>query len=142
MSLGGVHAPFDTGPARHTRSETSIVFVKKGRVLITGDVIQNKYGPVFAAPRISPRDWIRTIDALAPLNPKLIVPTHSPPGGGDLLVAQREFLKILDERARALKDAKTSALDATTILNAEMQILYPDWELKNLWKGIDQAYAE
>jgi glyoxylase-like metal-dependent hydrolase (beta-lactamase superfamily II) len=142
LDLGGVHARLIWAGPAHTRGDTE-VFVKEDSVLVTGDVIHNKYGPVFAASGITPRDWIRTIDALAPLHPKLIVPTHSLPGGGEeLIIAQRGFLVALDERAHALKAAGTSAIEAGTIINAEMKARYPDWELHSLSNAVARVYAE
>lgn len=141
LDLGGVHARLMWAGRAHTQGDT-VVFVREGKVLVTGDVIHNKYGPVFAAAGVTLREWIRTIDALAPLHPKLIVPTHSLPGGEAVLFAMRGFLQTLDDRARALKAAGTSVDEAAKILNAELQTRYPDWELHSLSSAVALVYTE
>jgi glyoxylase-like metal-dependent hydrolase (beta-lactamase superfamily II) len=141
LDLGGVHARLIWAGPAHTHGDEEI-FVEEDGVLVAGDVVQNKYGPVFSASGISPRDWVRTIDVLTQLHPNLVIPDHSAPGDEGLIFAERDFLKILDERAHALKDAGTSAIEATKTLNAEMHVRYPDWELHDLSKGIAQAYAQ
>jgi glyoxylase-like metal-dependent hydrolase (beta-lactamase superfamily II) len=141
LDLGGVHARLIWAGPAHTRGDEEIL-VKEDGVLVAGDVIQNKYGPVFSAPGISPRDWLKTIDALARLHPKVILPDHSAPGGEALIVAEHDFLKVLDERIHALKNAGTTAVEAGKIINGEMHAQYPDWELHDLSKAVNQVYAE
>ena len=69
----------------------------------------------------------QVVDKLAVLNPRIVVPDHSPPGDGSLLAAERTFFSELVARMAALKRQGKSAEEAGRILAAEFQAKYPDW---------------
>jgi glyoxylase-like metal-dependent hydrolase (beta-lactamase superfamily II) len=141
LDLGGVHARLIWAGPAHTRGD-QVVFVEEDRALISGDVVQNKVGPYFSETAASPRGWAKTVEALVDLHPVLIVPDHSPPGGEDLIAAQRAFLLALDDRAKALKRAGVPADEAAKTVNDEMSARYADWRLPDLSPGVRAAYAE
>jgi glyoxylase-like metal-dependent hydrolase (beta-lactamase superfamily II) len=141
LDLGDVHVQLLwTGRAHTGGDETA--FVVEDRVLISGDVVQNKTGPFFAETGGSPRAWIKTIDGLAGLHPKLIVPDHSAPAGEAVIAEQRAFLVELDERAQASKRKGVPAPEAGKTITAEMKALYTDWSIGDLTTGVVKAYAE
>jgi glyoxylase-like metal-dependent hydrolase (beta-lactamase superfamily II) len=141
LDLGGVHVRLIWAGPAHTRGD-QVMFVEEDRVLISGDVVQNKLGPYFSETGASPRAWAKTVEALVGLHPVLIVPDHSPPGGEELIAAQRDFLVALDERAQALKRAGIPAAEASKTVNEEMAARYPDWRLPDLSAGVEVAYAD
>ena len=141
LDLGGVHVRLMWAGPAHTRGD-QVVFVEEDRALISGDVVQNKVGPYFSETGASPRAWAKTVEALVGLHPALIVPDHSPPGGEDLIAAQRDFLIALDDRAKALKRAGVPAAEAAKTVNEEMSARYADWRLPDLSAGVAAAYAE
>jgi glyoxylase-like metal-dependent hydrolase (beta-lactamase superfamily II) len=141
LDLGGVHIRLIAAGPAHTRGDAEIL-VEEDSVLITGDVVQNKVGPGFAAAGVGPKMWIAAIDVLAPLKPKLILPDHSSPGDGSLIGKEREFLQVLDDRAHALKAEGRPAPEAGAIITTEMRARYPDWMIRDLADAVKRAYAE
>jgi glyoxylase-like metal-dependent hydrolase (beta-lactamase superfamily II) len=142
LDLGGVHAVLlYRGPA-HTRGDEEVL-VPEDSVLVTGDVVQNRVGPNLTADGVGPRAWIETVEALRPLNPKLVVPDHSDPGPGvPMIEAQIEFLKALDDRAHTLKAQGVPVAQAGATITAELKARYPDWQIRDLNGAVAKAYAE
>ena len=142
LSLGDVNVRLlYRGPA-HTRGDEEVL-VKEDGVLVTGDVVQNKTGPAFFGEGVGPADWLKTVRALEPLRPRLVLPDHSPPGDGPALFAQEEeFLKTLDDRAHALKAQGVSAQQAGERVTQEMKSRYPDWTIGDLSDAVARGYAE
>jgi glyoxylase-like metal-dependent hydrolase (beta-lactamase superfamily II) len=142
LDLGGVHAQLIWAGPAHTKGDVEI-FVEEDKALVSGDVIQNMYGPVFATSGAgTPREWLQTLEVLQRLKARLIIPDHSPPGDESLIVAAQGFLEFLDKRAAALKSAGTAATEASKIINAELRMRYPDWELHDVSNAVALVYAE
>ncbi len=142
LSLGDVHVRLlYRGPA-HTLGDEEVLVVEDG-LLVTGDVVQNKTGPAIYGKGTGPADWLKTVKALEPLHPHLILPDHSPPGDGPTLIAaEEEFLQTLDDRAHALKAQGVPAPKAGETVTRELKARYPDWTIGNLSDAVARAYAE
>jgi glyoxylase-like metal-dependent hydrolase (beta-lactamase superfamily II) len=142
MDLGGVHAQLLWAGRAHTKGDVEI-YIEEDKALISGDVIQNRYGPVFATSGSgTAREWLRTLEVLNQLNPKLIIPDHSPPGDAHLIVEAQDFLKFLDNRAHTLKGMGIAQAEAGKTINAELRSRYPDWELHDVSNAVGLIYAE
>jgi len=143
VDLGGVTARLFWLGAAHTVGDM-LTFVEEDGTLITGDVVQNKVVPNVSSADSSVKSWIAVLDQLAPLKPKLIVPDHSAPGDGVLLIAQeRAFLGDLETLTVTAKQAGKSADDAAADVAAELKAKYSDWTgLNNIPNLAKRAYAE
>lgn len=142
LSLGDVNVLLVyRGPA-HTLGDEEVL-VKEDGVLITGDVVQNKTGPAILGAGTVPADWLKTVHALEPLNARIVLPDHSPPGDASVLFAQEEeFLKTLDDRAHALKAQGIAADAAGKTVTDEMKSRYPGWTIGDLSDAVARAYTE
>ena len=143
LDLGDVHARiFWAGPA-HTYGDT-LVYIPEDQALVTGDVVQNLATPTFLGGSIGPEEWLHTLQALAPLKPKLVIPDHSPPGPGEKLIKDEEaFMTALIAETREAKKSGLSEDEAvekvTTILHAQ----FPDWTMNPLTgDGIRRAWKK
>ena len=111
LDLGNVTARLSWfGPA-HSNGDM-LTFIEPDRVLVSGDVVQNKAGIGLSGSRSSIKSWIAVLDKVAPLRPAVILPDHSVPGDGKLIAEQRSFLVDLQQRIEALKAAGKSADEA------------------------------
>ncbi len=127
------------GPA-HTNGDT-LAFVEPDRVLVSGDVVQNKAGVGLTGSRSSLMSWIAVVDKVAALKPALILPDHSLPGDGRLIVEQRDFLADLQESVLALKRQGKSAEEAARQISADFQVRYKGWTRLNfLERSVIAAY--
>jgi glyoxylase-like metal-dependent hydrolase (beta-lactamase superfamily II) len=129
------------GPA-HTNGDM-VVFVEPDKVLISGDVAQNKFAILPIGTQSTIKSWLAVLDRTAELNPSLILPDHSPPGDSAMIAEQRAFMVDLLERTKAIKSEGKSAEDAARQVSAEFATKYPGWLRRgNLTRAATQAYRE
>ena len=142
LDLGDVRVRLSWfGPA-HTKGD-ELVMVEPDSVLISGDVVQNKTGPYFYCSECTPRTWLAVMDKISPLNPKIVVPDHSPPGDGSLVSSEKAFLTELLTRIVALKKEGKSVEEASRLLTSEIGAKYPDWtSLGRIPDAVARTYAE
>jgi glyoxylase-like metal-dependent hydrolase (beta-lactamase superfamily II) len=139
---GGVQARLLWFGTAHTKGD-EVVLADPDSVLITGDVVQNKTGPAFACAECTPKKWLAVLDQIIPLNAKIVMPDHSPPGDGSLVKTEEDFMRDLVTRLQVLKAQGTSADDAKKILVAEFQAKYPDWvNMNGIPAVVEKGYAE
>jgi glyoxylase-like metal-dependent hydrolase (beta-lactamase superfamily II) len=142
LDLGGVTVRLLWyGPA-HTRGD-ELIFVEPDSTLITGDGVQNKVVPAIAGDGGTPVSWLAVLDKITPLNPRHILPDHSPPGDGSLIADEKNLIADLRTRALALKKKGVSAEDAGKQLTAEFKTKYPDWpNMAPVANFVQRIYAE
>jgi glyoxylase-like metal-dependent hydrolase (beta-lactamase superfamily II) len=129
------------GPA-HSNGDT-LAFVEPDRVLVSGDVVQNKAGIGLSGSRSTLKSWIAVIDKVAALKPALILPDHSLPGGAELIPEQRAFLVDLERSIEALKRQGKSAEEAAREISADFQSRYAGWTRLNfLERSVIAAYRQ
>jgi glyoxylase-like metal-dependent hydrolase (beta-lactamase superfamily II) len=129
------------GPT-HTNGDT-LAFVEPDRVLVSGDVVQNKAGIGLTGSRSSLRSWIQVVDKLAALKPAVILPDHSLPGGPELIAEQRRFLIDFKDNVQALKRQGRSAQEAARQISDDFQSRYAGWTRLNfLARSVIAAYRE
>lgn len=135
LDLGGVTARLMFLGAGHTASD-ELIMVQPDSALITGDIVQNKVVPSVASSGGSFTSWLTVLDKLAPLKPKIVVPTHSRVGDGSLIAAEAAFIRDMQSRAAALKRSGVSAADAATRLTAVFKTNYPGWAANTDWPNV------
>jgi glyoxylase-like metal-dependent hydrolase (beta-lactamase superfamily II) len=129
------------GPA-HTNGDT-VFFVEPDRVLISGDVVQNKFTILPIGTRSTIKSWLAALDRVAELKPSLILPDHSPPGDAAMIAEQRGYMLDLLEQTQLLKNQGKSAEDAARVIGAEFGTRYAGWlRPGNLARAAAQAWRE
>ncbi len=127
LDLGGVTVRLVwLGPA-HTRGDNNIFVVEDG-VLFTGDVVINRFFPIFPDADASGKNWLSILDQLDEFHPHTIVPGHGEVGGAALISAERTYLKAVQSRVVELKAQGKSSEETAQLLSAEFRAKYPDWE--------------
>jgi len=138
LDLGGVKVKILAMGPDHTRGDTAI-FVPGDAVLFAGDVAM-KAQPAFASPYSNLDHWLDSLDRFAGLKPKVVVPSHGPMGGIELVDGYRFYLMTVRNRTRALKSGGASADQAVAQMTAELKSQYPDGG--RLAGAVRAAYAE
>jgi glyoxylase-like metal-dependent hydrolase (beta-lactamase superfamily II) len=130
------------GPA-HSNSDT-LAFVEPDRVLVSGDVVQNKTGILLYGSRSTVKNWIAVVDKIAAaFKPAIILPDHSLPGGGELIAEQRGFLADLEASIQAARREGKSAEEAAKQINADFQKRYAGWHrLMFIERSVIAAYRQ
>ena len=142
LDLGGVHARLYWFGAAHTLGD-EITYVTEDRLILPGDVVENRISPNVICDSCSPRQWIAVLDQIAKLKPEHVVPDHGDLGDGSLVAQERAFLVDLDRRARALKTEGMSVAEAGKRLQAEFETRYAGWSgLGNIPQSVQRAYAD
>ena len=125
----------------HTRGD-QLMFVEPDRTLISGDVVQNKVVPNIFRDGGTPSSWLTVLDSIATLDALHVLPTHSSPGDGSLVMLERKFINDLQNSALALKKKGESAENAAKELTDVFKTKYPDWPNMNLTGFVRSIYAE
>ena len=127
IDLGGVTARvFLVGPG-HTRGDTAI-YVEEDKVLFTGDVVVNRFFPIFPDADASGKNWLAVLNQFQALQPRTVVPGHGEVGDATLVAKEQAYLKGLQSRVAELKRQGKSSAEASRVLSAEFQMKYPDWD--------------
>jgi glyoxylase-like metal-dependent hydrolase (beta-lactamase superfamily II) len=127
LDLGGVTARLFWLGAAHTRGD-SFIFVEEDGVLFTGDVVLNRFFPIFPDADANGKNWLAILNQLEALQPRTIVPGHGEVGDAALVSKERSFLKAVQSRVVELKAQGKSSEEAARLLLAEFQPKYPDWD--------------
>jgi glyoxylase-like metal-dependent hydrolase (beta-lactamase superfamily II) len=141
IDLGGVTVRLLWFGGAHTRGD-ELIFIEPDRTLVSGDVVQNKVVPNIYGDGGTPASWLAVLDKISALNALHVLPDHSPPGDGSLVVNERNFIGDLRTRALALKMQGVSAEDAGMRLNPEFKSKYAGWPGINVTAFVRSIYAE
>lgn len=133
---GGVTARLMFLGAGHTAGD-ELILVEPDRALITGDIVQNKVVPSVASSGGSFTSWLKVLDKLRPLEPRIVIPDHSKVGDGTLIASEAAFIRDMQTRVAALKRSGVSATDATTRLTEVFKMNYPDWAANTDWPNLN-----
>jgi len=115
LYLGGKHFVLVYAGPAHSASD-SMMMVEPDGVLFAGDVVQNGRVPFMNAEDVDTANWLRSLDEVAKLNPKFIIPGHGLPSTG-------------------AKEAIAFTREYITYLRAAMSKAVADWD------DFDHAYA-
>jgi glyoxylase-like metal-dependent hydrolase (beta-lactamase superfamily II) len=142
LDLGGVTARlFLVGPG-HTRGDTAI-YVEEDKVLFTGDVVVNRFFPIFPDQDASGKNWLAILSRFEALQPRAVVPGHGEVGDAGLITAQESYLKALRSRTAELKAQGKSSKDAAQLLTAEFKMKYPNWDNPGwIAEAVEHFYSE
>jgi glyoxylase-like metal-dependent hydrolase (beta-lactamase superfamily II) len=142
LDLGGVTARlFWVGPA-HTRGDTAI-YVEEDKVLFTGDVVVNRFFPIFPDRDASGKHWLAILNQFEALQPRTIVPGHGEVSDAGLVSKEQSYLKGVQSRVAELKAQGKSSKEAAQLLSAEFQMKYPDWQNPGwIVDAVERFYSE
>jgi glyoxylase-like metal-dependent hydrolase (beta-lactamase superfamily II) len=142
LDLGGVTARLLWFGPGHTAGD-ELIFVEPDSVLLPGDIVENKLVPTMPNADASLKGWLATLDKIAPLQPRFIVPDHGQLGDGSLIVKERAFLLDIQTRALELKRQGVPVEDAGKQMITEFKAKYPDYEpINGIANAVRRVYAE
>jgi glyoxylase-like metal-dependent hydrolase (beta-lactamase superfamily II) len=135
LDLGGVTARILWYGAAHTKGD-QLIFVEPDSVLISGDVVQNKIVPAVPGGQGNIGSWLRVLDQLATLKPRIVMPTHSSNGDGSLIAREKAFIVDMRTRTLALKQQGVPVEDAAKRLTETFKTNYPEWAASKEWNNV------
>jgi glyoxylase-like metal-dependent hydrolase (beta-lactamase superfamily II) len=138
LDLGGKLVQLRTWGRAHSRGD-QVVFLPAERVLFTGDLVENRFYPIF--PFFPPYDvdvdgghWITVVEQLTRLDPKIVIPGHGEVGDAGLLAATLEYLSVLSSETKRLAAEGSSTAAIIAILDRQLRTRYPDWDTSEPWR--------
>ncbi|GAB3597489.1 MBL fold metallo-hydrolase [Microbacterium tumbae] len=124
LDLGGVTVLLRAMGPNHTPGDTVALVVEDG-VLFSGDIAM-KPTPSFASARSSMRRWLESLDELEAMRPRVIVPSHGPFGGVELIDAYRLYLRQVRALAEDAHLAGRTPEQAAEEIVPELIDAHPD----------------
>ena len=141
IDLGGVTARLLWFGTAHTKGD-ELTFVEPDRTLVSGDVVQNKVVPNIYGNGGTAASWLAVLDKVQALGALHVLPDHSAPGDGGMVLMEKQFISDVRTGALALKAKGVSADDAAKELAAQLKSKYADWPNLNLAGFVRSVYAE
>ena len=135
LDLGGLEAKIWSMGTNHTHGDTVVLV---DGVLFSGDVAM-KPQPSFANPTATIRHWLASLDKLEALKPEILVPSHGPFGGVEIIAGYRAYLTRIRDRVAELKKAGKSQDETVKLVTEEMSAQFPD--RNRLGGAIRAAYS-
>jgi glyoxylase-like metal-dependent hydrolase (beta-lactamase superfamily II) len=105
IAIGGVRFQLRHTGRAHTPGDL-FVWLPQQRIVFAGDIVfMDRMLGILPAPLSASADWIKSFDAMAALNPKIVMPGHGKPGTLAKARAQtRDYLAALRKGVRVVLD--------------------------------------
>ena len=126
IDLGDMNVRLVNLPAAHTRGD-NLVFVPSAKIVFTGDVVLAGLLPILADDDANARQWLEALDAIAALEPAVIVPGHGPRGGPELLAVMRDILTVALDTVTTLKKQGKSLEEVQEAVRQKIEPAYPGY---------------
>jgi glyoxylase-like metal-dependent hydrolase (beta-lactamase superfamily II) len=142
LDLGGLRAELiEIGPA-HTRGDQVVLLPDEG-ILFAGDLVEERFLPIFPDPDASGGRWLAALDRLDELEPRVVVGGHGAVGGGELIAALREYLVTTRDRVAALDAEGRGLPEIEETLETELAERQAGWENQEwIRSAVDSFHAE
>ncbi len=141
LDLGGVVAELHViGPA-HTRGDL-VVFLPESGVLFAGDLVEDRFLPIFPDPDANGLLWLAALDRLEALKPRIVVGGHGQVGDVGLIDALRSYLVAVRDRVGELRAKGVPLERIEEQLEPELAELQSGWD-NQMWikSAIDSFHA-
>jgi glyoxylase-like metal-dependent hydrolase (beta-lactamase superfamily II) len=131
IELGGIAVELLYYGSAHTRGD-QLVLLPEERILFPGDLVENRFLPIFPDEDAEGGRWLGLLDRIDALAPEVVVPGHGAPGDLGLVAELRDYLLAVRGRVEALnaEGRPLEAIEAT--VNEEMRSRYAGWD-NEMW---------
>jgi glyoxylase-like metal-dependent hydrolase (beta-lactamase superfamily II) len=142
LRLGGLTAELRSYGAAHTLGD-QIVWLPERRVLFAGDLVEDRFFPIFPDEHAVGSRWIAVLERLEALNPAIVVPGHGAVGDAGMIAVAKEHLVAVRDRVTALAETGRELEEIKNELDGEFRAQRPDWD-NEIWIGsaVESFYGE
>jgi glyoxylase-like metal-dependent hydrolase (beta-lactamase superfamily II) len=131
LDLGGIEVELlYHGPA-HTRGD-QLVWLPEARILFPGDLVENRFLPIFPDPDADGERWLAMLDRLDALEPATLVPGHGAVGDATMIEELRGYLTAVRDRVAELDADGRAPEEIEATIDEEMRSRYADWD-NEMW---------
>jgi cyclase len=131
----------EMGPAAHTTNDI-VAWIPDHSVIFTGDLVFNGGTPFVVMGSVE--GTLDALDRVRRLGPQTLVPGHGPVCGPEVIDTQIEYLRFVQDTARAASEAGTSPLDAAREVDLGQFAGWTDSErlVGNLYRAFSEIAGE
>jgi glyoxylase-like metal-dependent hydrolase (beta-lactamase superfamily II) len=142
LDLGGVRVELHAIGTAHTRGD-QVVFLPESRILFAGDLVEDRFLPIFPDADAIGSLWLAALDRLEGLNPAVVVGGHGEVGGVELIAAVRDYLATVRDRVEDLASEGRSLAEIEEALEPELAARQAGWD-NQMWikSAVDSFHAE
>jgi glyoxylase-like metal-dependent hydrolase (beta-lactamase superfamily II) len=141
LDLGGLTVQLITiGPA-HTRGDM-VVFLPESGVLFAGDLVEDRFLPIFPDPDANGLQWLAALDRLQALRPRIVVGGHGDVGDTGLIANLRDYLIAVRDGVDSLRSENVPLEEIEQRLEPELAERQSGWD-NQMWikSAIDSFHA-
>jgi glyoxylase-like metal-dependent hydrolase (beta-lactamase superfamily II) len=133
LDLGGIAVELLYHGSAHTRGD-QLVFLPEQRILFPGDLVENRFLPIFPDEDAVGGRWLTLLDRIEALDPAVVVPGHGAIGDLGLVDELRRYLQDVRSRVEALRSDGRSLDEIEATVDEEMRSRYSGWD-NEMWIG-------
>lgn len=145
LDLGGVVAQLISIGRAHTQGD-QVVFLPESRVLFAGDLVEDRFLPIFPDEDANGLLWLDALDRLDALEPLIVVGGHGQVGDARLIAALRDYLTAVRDRVAALSAQGASLEEIEVQLEPELTERQSGWDnqmwIKSAVDSFHSAFAQ
>src|SRR5256885_2449365 len=142
LDLGSIRAELHSIGIAHTRGD-QVVFLPEGRILFAGDLVEDRFLPIFPDADAVGSRWLAALDRLEALDPALVVGGHGHVGGVELIALLRDYLTAVRDRVSELHSEGKTLEEIEATLEPELTDRQAGWD-NQMWikSAVDSFHAE
>jgi glyoxylase-like metal-dependent hydrolase (beta-lactamase superfamily II) len=131
LDLGGVIVQLINIGQAHTRGD-QVVFLPEPGVLFAGDLVEDRFLPIFPDEDADGLLWLAALDRLEALSPRIVVGGHGRVGNVGLIAALRDYLVTVRDRVGALRADGVPLEEIEEQLEGELSQRQAGWD-NQMW---------
>lgn len=131
LDLGGVVVELINIGQAHTLGD-QVVFLPESGVLFAGDLVEDRFLPIFPDADADGDLWLAALDRLDAMSPRIVVGGHGQVGDAGLIAAERDYLIAVRDRVAALHADGLSLERIEAQLEPELSERQADWD-NQMW---------
>jgi glyoxylase-like metal-dependent hydrolase (beta-lactamase superfamily II) len=108
------------------------VFLPESGVLFAGDLVEDRFLPIFPDADANGLLWLDALDRLDALGPRVVVGGHGAVGDAGLIAALRDYLVAVRDRVTALRDSGVPLEKIEEELEPELSERQAGWD-NQMW---------
>jgi glyoxylase-like metal-dependent hydrolase (beta-lactamase superfamily II) len=142
LDLGGMRVELHSIGTAHTRGD-QVVFLPEPRILFAGDLVEDRFLPIFPDSDAVGSRWLAALDRLEGLGPERVVGGHGEVGGVELIGALRDYLSAVRDRVAELHAQGRPLPEIEETLEPEFEERQAGWD-NQMWikSAVDSFHAE
>jgi glyoxylase-like metal-dependent hydrolase (beta-lactamase superfamily II) len=142
LDLGGIRVELHNIGQAHTRGD-QVVFLPEQRILFGGDLVEDRFLPIFPDDDAVGSRWLAALDALEALGPEKVVGGHGEVGGVEMIHALRDYLTTVRDRVGQLHSEGKPLEEIEQTLEPELAQRQDGWDnLMWIKSAVDSFHAE